>query len=54
MIEVLSGAVEEGWHMLSNLLDCDPADVAIGMPIEVCFERKSDEITLPCFRPASG
>jgi uncharacterized OB-fold protein len=38
--------------MLSNLVDCDPRDVAIGMPIEVVFRKMSDEITLPYFRPA--
>jgi hypothetical protein len=42
----------EGWHMLSNLLEVAPSDVAIGMPLEVCFVEMSDEITLPYFRPA--
>ena len=44
--------LEEGWHMLSNLVDVAPEDVAIGMPLEVTFERKSDEITLPYFKPS--
>ena len=43
--------LEEGWHMLSNLVDVAIDDVAIGMPLEVSFERKSDEIVLPYFRP---
>ena len=43
--------LEEGWHMLSNLVDVSPDEVAIGMPLEVHFERKSDEIVLPYFRP---
>ena len=43
--------LEEGWHMLSNLVGVDPDEVEIGMPLEVTFERKSDEITLPYFRP---
>lgn len=42
--------VEEGWYMLSNLVGVAPEDVAIGTPLEVCFERRSDEITLPLFR----
>jgi len=46
--------LEEGWHMLSNLVDVAPDDVAIGMPLEVVFEAMSDEITLPYFRPAQG
>lgn len=51
---VVIAELEEGWHMLSNLVDCDPEEVRIGMPIEVVFVRKSDEITLPCFRPTGA
>ena len=43
--------LEEGWHMLSNLIGVEPDEVEIGMSLEVSFERKSDEITLPYFRP---
>ena len=31
---------------------CEPGDVRIGMPVEVCFEKLTDEIDLPVFRPA--
>lgn len=44
--------LEEGWFMLSNLIECSPDDRRIGMPLEVSFQRMSDEITLPMFRPA--
>jgi len=51
---LVGGAViaelEEGWYMLSNLVDCDPGEVAVGMAIEVAFRKMSDEITLPYFR----
>jgi uncharacterized OB-fold protein len=43
--------LEEGWHMLSNLVDCDPDEIEIGMPLEILFREMSDEITLPLFRP---
>jgi hypothetical protein len=43
--------LEEGWHMLSNLVECRPEDVRIGMPVEVAFREMSDAITLPYFRP---
>ena len=43
--------LEEGWHMLTNLVDCRPEEVAIGLPVEVDFRAVSDEISLPCFRP---
>lgn len=42
--------LEEGWHMLSNLKDVAPEEVEIGMPLEVIFEERSPEITLPLFR----
>jgi uncharacterized OB-fold protein len=43
--------LDEGFHMLSNLIECAMQDVAIGMPVEVVFQRESEEITLPRFRP---
>ena len=46
--------LEEGYHMLSNLVGVEPEDVAIGTPLEVVFEKRSDEITLPLFRPSTG
>jgi hypothetical protein len=33
-----------------NVLDCDPADVHVGMAVELAWERLSDEITFPRFR----
>jgi len=44
----------EGMRMTSNLLDCPPEDVRIGMPLEVVFAKVNDELTLPKFRPAPG
>ena len=43
--------LDEGWHMLSNVVECEHDAVRVGLPVEVCFRRLSDEITLPCFRP---
>ncbi len=44
--------LEEGWHMLTNIIGCAADAVQVDMPVEVCFERMSEEITLPRFRPA--
>jgi uncharacterized OB-fold protein len=46
--------LDEGFHMLTNLIDCPAEEMRIGMPVEVTFRRMSDEITLPLFRPATG
>jgi hypothetical protein len=43
--------LDEGFHLLTNLVECEPAEVRIGMPVEVTFRRMSDAITLPLFRP---
>ncbi len=45
--------LDEGPTMLSGVRGCEPSDVFIGMPVEVEFERRSDEIQLPYFHPGS-
>ena len=40
----------EGPRMMTNLVDCDPAELTIGMPLEVAY-RNEGEITVPVFRP---
>jgi uncharacterized OB-fold protein len=44
--------VEEGYSMFTNVVGCPPADVRIGMAVEVDFEPLTESITLPVFRPA--
>jgi len=43
--------LEEGWHMLSNIVGCAPEDVRIDMPVQVDFIDLSPEVSLPVFRP---
>ncbi|HET8582167.1 MAG TPA: OB-fold domain-containing protein [Jatrophihabitans sp.] len=43
--------LDEGVRMLAELVDVDPADVRIGMPVEVALTRIDDELTLPYWRP---
>jgi uncharacterized OB-fold protein len=45
--------LDEGWHMLTNLVDVAPAAVTVGMPVEASFRPMSEEITLPYFRSRS-
>ncbi len=42
--------LEEGHYMFSDIIDCDPSDVACDLPVEVAFHDVDDEITLPMFR----
>jgi uncharacterized OB-fold protein len=43
--------LEEGVRMMTNVVECDPESVYCDMPVEVTFERLTDEITLPKFKP---
>ena len=38
--------------MISNVVDCAPADVRIDMPLEAVFDDVTPEVTLVKFRPA--
>ena len=40
----------EGPKILSNLVGIKPHEIRCGMPVEVVFEKVSDEVTLPKFR----
>ena len=46
--------LEEGPRMMSNIVNCDqtPEALILDMPLEVTFERMSDDINLPQFQPA--
>lgn len=46
--------LEEGPRMMSNVVGLAPAQVRIGMAVEVVFEDVSDTIALPRFRPVSA
>jgi len=46
--------LEEGPKFVSNLIGIKPHDIRIGMPVEVTFEKMSDEVMLPKFRPRTA
>ncbi|MFC1816124.1 hypothetical protein ACFL0M_09315 [Thermodesulfobacteriota bacterium] len=37
----------------SNVIDCDPSEIKVGLPVEVVFEDVDGEFTLPKFKPLS-
>jgi uncharacterized OB-fold protein len=43
--------LDEGFRMMSNIVDCDFNEIKCDMPVEVVFESVTPEITLPKFRP---
>lgn len=44
--------MDEGVRVVTELLDCTPEDLAIGLPVSVAFDAVTPEVTLPKFRRA--
>ncbi|CAM3131768.1 Zn-ribbon domain-containing OB-fold protein [Mycobacterium colombiense] len=44
--------LEEGCAMLTNIVDCSPDEVRVGMPVQVAF-LEVDGGALPVFRPVA-
>lgn len=43
--------LEEQVRMTSNVINCKPEELYVGMPVEVIFGDVSEEVALPEFRP---
>ena len=43
--------LEEGVRMFTNIVECQPRDVSIGMPVEVTFVQANNQISVPYFKP---
>jgi uncharacterized protein len=50
---VASIELEEGARILTNIVTDRPDALRIGQPVQVFFDKVSDELTIPKFRPAS-
>jgi uncharacterized protein len=44
--------LDEGPILISNIADCQNADLHIGMRVEAIFDKVTPEVTLPKFKPA--
>jgi uncharacterized OB-fold protein len=42
----------EGPRLMTNVVECDPATLAVGMALRVAYEARTDEVTVPVFIPA--
>lgn len=45
--------MEEGVKMVSGLRNLPPDEIALGLDVEVIFERVAENMALPYFQPAS-
>ena len=41
---------EEGVRLTSQVIDCPNDELRIGMPLQVTFERRSDDVSIPMFK----
>jgi uncharacterized OB-fold protein len=44
-------ALDEGPHLLSNIIGCSPEAVSIDMPVEAVFQTLADDIGTVKFKP---
>ncbi|MEU5438524.1 OB-fold domain-containing protein [Streptomyces sp. NPDC020719] len=42
----------EGVRMMTEVVECEEAELRVGMPLEVAFRREGDGVAVPVFRPA--
>jgi uncharacterized OB-fold protein len=52
IIAIVELAEQPGLRFTTDIVDCEPAAVAIGLPVQVSFEPAGDEAWAPVFRPA--
>ena len=43
--------IDEGVRIVSNLVDIEPSEIGIGLPVRVRFEPTRDEMAVPVFAP---
>ena len=43
--------LDEGFRLMTNIVDCPPENVRVGMPVAAKFVKGSDGKTLPLFAP---
>ena len=51
VVAVIELEDSDGLRMISNVVDVDPAELEIGMPVELVWEDMSADLAMPRFRP---
>ena len=42
--------LDEGPRIFTNIVDCEREELAIGEPVKVAFERRTEDVSIPVFR----
>jgi len=50
VVAIVTIAEQDDVRLTTNIVNCEPADVTIGMPVRVVFEQRED-VWLPLFEP---
>ena len=50
VVAIVTIAEQDDVRLTTNIVNCEPADVTIGMPVRVVFEQRED-LWLPLFEP---
>lgn len=53
VVAIVALPEQSGLRLTTNIVNCAPGDVAIGMSLQVVFERY-DDVWLPFFEPAAA
>lgn len=51
-IAVVALDEQEGLRLMTNVVNCPPASVQVGMRVRVVFENHDDDVWFPLFEPA--
>ena len=46
--------MDEGFNIMSNIVECDPEQIVCDMRVEVVFDPVTSEMTIPRFRPTTA
>jgi uncharacterized OB-fold protein len=53
VVAIIELVEQPGLRFVSNVVGCAPAQVHIGMAVQVCFEQH-DDVWIPLFQPVAG
>src|SRR5437763_5858479 len=53
VIALIELEAQQGLRLMTNLVNCEPSVVSIGMPVQVVFEQH-DEVWIPLFEPVAS
>jgi uncharacterized OB-fold protein len=51
VVAVVEIEEQPGLRLTTNIVNCEPDEVEIGMPVKVLFDEREDEIFIPLFEP---